>query len=590
MTFKELSNYFQQLEETSSRLKITEILAELFKKAQAGEIAEIVYLASGYLLPPYEGLEFQMAEKMMIRAVAAAVGYSPEEIEKQYKKKGDLGTVAEELKEKGGGHKLQSGLFELEKKESKELSVNEVYWKLMEIARESGAGSVERKIEKMAGLIESLDSLSCRFAVRIPLGRLRLGFSELTIMDALSWMERGDKSLRSTIEDAFNVLADIGKIARIIKKEGVEGLKKIKVEVGTPVLPALCQRLGTVEEMLEKMGEVAVEPKYDGTRMQLHLKRNKENEAVVRIFTRSLENVTLMFPDVAEALKKEIKAESVILDGEGVGIDPKTGKYLPFQETMRRKRKHEISKAAEEIPLKVFVFDLLYLNGQSLIDRPLFERRKLLEKVLPKKPNIIVLSPQILTREPQVMRRYHDEQIEKGLEGVVVKKFNSPYEAGRRGYTWVKYKQEETKKGGGLADTIEGVIMGVSAGRGKRAEFGVGTFLVGIRSGEEYVTVTSIGTGLSDEQFRQLKVKSSKFKTREMPKEYRVDKNMVPDEWIKPAIVVEIQADNITKSPTHTAGLALRFPRLVRFRDDKRPDQVTTLKELQHLYQLQFGQ
>jgi len=588
MTFKELSRYFQQLEETSSRLKITEILAQLFKKAQTEEIAKIVYLASGYLLPPYEGLEFQMAEKMMIRAIAAAVGYSPEEIEKEYKKMGDLGMVAEKFKEKGGGHKLQSGLFEAVKRRTGELSVNEVYQKLMEIARESGAGSVERKIDKMAVLIEDLDPLSSRFIVRIPLGKLRLGFSELTIIDALSWMERGDKSLRSEIENAFNVLADIGKIAQLVKREGVKGLAKIKIEVGTPVLPALCQRLGTVEEMLEKMGEVAVEPKYDGTRLQLHFKRGKEGEAV-RIFTRNLENVTTMFPDLVEALKKEIKAESVILDSEGVGVDPKTGKYLPFQVTMRRKRKHEISKTAEEIPLKAFVFDILYLNDQSLIDRPLSERRRLLEETLPQKPNAIVLSPQIVTRDPKVMRRYHDEQIKKGLEGVVVKKFNSSYEAGRRGYTWVKYKQEETKKGGGLADTIEGVIMGVSAGRGKRAGFGVGTFLVGIRSGEKYVTVTSIGTGLTDEQFRQLKVKSSKFKIREMPEEYQVNKNMVPDEWIKPAIVVEIQADNITKSPTHTAGLALRFPRLVRFRDDKRPDQVTTLEELKHLYQLQFG-
>ncbi|MGI5825876.1 MAG: ATP-dependent DNA ligase [Patescibacteria group bacterium] len=588
MTFKELANYLQQLEATSSRLKITEILANLFKETKAEETAKIVYLVSGRLLPAYEGLEFQMAEKMMIRAVAQAVGYSPDEIEKQYKQAGDLGTVAENFKEKGGGYKLQGGLFEADKKKPEDLAINEVYKKLMEIAQEAGEGSVERKIDKMAVLIEDLDSLSCRFIVRIPLGKLRLGFSELTIIDALSWMEEGNKSLRQEIEAAFNVLADIGKIAQIIKKEGVAGLKTIQVEVGTPVVSALAQRLGTVEEMLEKMGEVAVEPKYDGTRLQLHYQRNKDGE-MVRIFTRNLENVTHMFPDIAEALKKEIRAESVILDSEGVGVDPDTGKYLPFQETMKRKRKHEIKETVKSIPLKAFVFDILYKDGKSLIPKPLSERRKVLEKTLPTKPNIIVLSPQIVTKDPGIMRHYHDEQIKADLEGAMVKKVSSPYTPGRRDYTWVKFKQEETKKGGGLADTVEAVIMGVTRGRGKRAEFGVGTFLVGIRKGEKYVTVTSIGTGLSDEQFRELNGRTEKLKVKEKPADYVVHKNDIPDDWIEPKIVVEIQADNITQSPTHTAGLAMRFPRLIRFRDDKRPDQVTTLEELEHLYELQFG-
>lgn len=170
----------------------------------------------------------------------------------------------------------------------------------------------------------------------------------------------------------------------------------------------------------------------------------------------------------------------------------------------------------------------------------------------------------------------------------MVKKVSSPYTPGRRDYTWVKFKQEETKKGGGLADTVEAVIMGVTRGRGKRAEFGVGTFLVGIRKGEKYVTVTSIGTGLSDEQFRELNGRTEKLKVKEKPADYVVHKNNLPDDWIEPKIVVEIQADNITQSPTHTAGLAMRFPRLIRFRDDKRPDQVTTLEELEHLYKLQF--
>jgi len=432
-----------------------------------------------------------------------------------------------------------------------------------------------------------LDALSVRFVARVPLGKLRLGFSDLTILDALSWMEKGDKSLRPELETAFNVRADIGEIAKRVREAGIKGVKEIKPAVGTPILPALAQRLGTVEEMLEKMGLVAIEPKYDGTRLQIHLKRAKETE--VRIFTRNLENVTPMFPDIAAAVKKEVKGKEVILDSEGVGIDPKTGRYLPFQETIKRKRKHGIEAAAKEIPLKCFVFDILYKDGKSLLSSPLLERRKILEKTLPSRPNVLVISPQVVTDNPQAMRAFHKEQIEKGLEGAMVKKTNAPYEAGRRGFSWVKYKQEEAKKGGGLADTVDAVIMGITRGRGKRAQFGVGSFLVGVRKGEKFVTVTNIGTGLTDEQFRELNKRSERLKVSEKPKNYEVHKNQEPDVWIKPKVVVEIQADNITKSPIHTAGLALRFPRLIKFRDDKSVEQATTVAEVEKLYQLQFG-
>jgi len=589
MTFRQLSEYFQKLEQTSARLKITEILADLFKKAKVEETDKIAYLSLGMLLPPYEGLEFQMADKMMARAVAKAFGVEEKEVQRRYKEVGDLGTVGEEVQKKGGGAKIQAGLFDKKKKSKKELTVGQVYESLLEIAKEGGAGSVERKIAKMAVLLDDLDALSVRYTVRIPLAKLRLGFSDLTVLDALSWMEKGDKSLRPQLEAAFNVLADIGKIAQIFKKKGLRGLAEIKAEVGTPILPALAQRLGTVEEMLEKMGKVALEPKYDGTRLELHLKR-RGKETETKIFTRNLENVTHMFPDVAEALVKETKAKNAIFDSEGVGVDPRSGHFLPFQKTIKRKRKHGVTEVAKEIPFKVFVFDILYKDGRSLTDKPFVERRKILEATLPKKPNILIISPQMVTDKPEEMREYHDQQIANGLEGVMVKKIDSPYEAGRRGFTWVKYKQEESKKGGGLADTLETVVMGTYRGKGKRAKFGVGAFLVGVRKGESFVTVSKIGTGLSDEQWQEIYKRTQKaaVKSKEQPRQYQVNKNLAPDTWIKPKIVVEIQADNITQSPIHTAGLALRFPRLLRFRDDKPAEQATTTKELLQLYKLQF--
>jgi len=623
MTFKKLSEYFKLLEQNTSRLKITEILADLFKEAGEEEIDKICYLSLGRLLPAYEGLEFQMAGRMMERAVAKAVGVEKDKVAREYKKMGDLGEVGETLKQQSNKvTKQQSELFK-EKMEIREIGVIEAYERLLEIARESGSGSVERKVDKMAALLEDLDALSCRFIVRMPLGKMRLGFSEMTIMDGLSWMMVGSKSLRGELEDAYNLVADIGEIAKTVRGvgpaspakrgEGIREIRGIKPKLGTPVISALAQRLGTVEEMLEKVGEknegVALEPKYDGERLQLHFRSNKATKqqrkkeknysealklcsfdaSFTRIFTRNLENVTQSFPDVAEAMKKEIKADEVILDSEGVGLDPKTGRFVSFQETIKRKRKHLVGETAKEIPIKCFVFDIMYKDGESLIKMPFWERRKILEKILPLSNKTLVLTPQVVTEDPVALRKFHEEQIKKGLEGVMVKKINAPYDPGRRGFTWVKFKQEETKKGGGLADTIDCVVMGISRGKGKRADFGVGAFLVGVKQGSKFVTLTKIGTGLTDEQFRELKVQSAKFKVKEKPEEYEVNKNIYPDSWCAPGLIVEIQADNITQSPIHTAGLALRFPRLVRFREDKPYDQITTVKEVEKLFALQFG-
>ena len=583
MTFKKLTQYFFLLEQNTSRLKITEILAQLFSEAGEEEIDKICYLSLGRLLPSYRGLEFQMAEKMMQRAVAKAFGIKQERVLRRYKEKGDLGLVAEEFKEEFKGKKQEWLFGEVKKKGDYETLW--VYKELLVIADEAGKGSVERKIDKMASLLEKLDGLGVRYVVRIPLGKMRLGFSEMTILDGLSWMTAGDKSLRLPVEDAYNVVADVGEIARNIKaNKGIGGLEKIKPKLGTPIMPALCQRIGTTEEIVEKLGKIAVEPKYDGTRLQVHL-----SKLGIRIFTRNLENVTHMFPDIVQALKKEVKAEEAIFDGEGLGFDPKTKKYLPFQETIKRKRKHDITSTAKEIPLKYFVFDILYKDGEGLIKVPFEKRRKILVQTIVPKGRTIRLSPQIVTGDSDKLREYHDEQIKNGFEGIVAKKWQSAYEPGRRGFHWVKLKQEMTKKGGGLADTIDCLVMGVTRGKGKRAGFGVGSFLVGVRKNDKFVTVTNIGTGLSDEQFKELNKRSKKLKIKEKPGEFSVEKNQEPDIWLKPAVVVEIQADNITKSPIHTAGLALRFPRLIRFRDDRAANQVTTIKEVEKMYEMQFN-
>lgn len=590
MTFRKLADYFSQLEATSSRLEITRILAEVFKQAAVQEIPQICYLSLGRLAPLYAGIEFNLAEKLMLRVLALAYQKPEAEIRQKFKQLGDLGDTA--------------AFFDQTEK-PKPLAIKQVYEQLLAIAQDGGEGSVERKIKAMAGLLIDLDGNSAKYVVRVPLGRLRMGFSEATILDALSWLLGGDKSKRAEIEAAFNLQADIGQIAQLVKQKGLRGLQGIKVQLGVPVMPALSQRLPTAKEMIEKMGpnkrdKVAVEPKFDGTRLQLHFSRTKKGQTksdqldlgfrpqgYARTFTRNLEDTTTMFPDLIEAAFKEIKAEEAILDCEAIGVDPKTGKFLPFQETIQRKRKYAISQKAKEIPLKLFCFDLLYYNGRDLISQPFEKRRKLLEKVIPKTNQTVLLTPQLLTRKAQKLRQYHDQQIEKGLEGVMVKKWQAHYDPGRRGYTWVKLKSEKGKKGAGLADTLDCVVMGYYKGRGKRTKFGVGAFLVGIRKKETYLTISKIGTGLTDEQWQELFARCQKVKTRAKPKQYQMDKNLTPDVWCNPQIVVEIEADNITKSPIHTAKLAFRFPRLIRFRDDKDPAQSSTLAEAKKLFQLQ---
>jgi DNA ligase-1 len=598
MTFAQLAKYFKTLEETPSRNTMTEILAEVFKGASKDEIREICYLMQGRVVPLYEAIEFGIADKLMIRAIAKAYDKHDEDVVKEFKKAGDLG-VAAELLHHGKG----------------EFTVSDVFSKLDVLARAGGEGSQDIKIGLLSDLLSHVDSLSARYIARIPLDKLRLGFSDMTMLDALSWMIKGDKSLRDELERAYNVRPDIGFIATALKEHGVLGLRHVKAHVGAPILAALCQRIPTADEMVKKMcrrptesrgrassteasgGMIAVEPKYDGVRVQIHYEKaeGKGQKAKVKTFSRNLENTTEMFPELQE-IGKELDGEEVILDSEAVGIDPATNKLIPFQETMTRKRKYDIKEAQISVPLKFFVFDILYKNGTDLLSTPLSKRREILEKTLrpfgetqgkQAQGKHLMLSPQIITDNADILREYHDEQLKKGLEGAVVKKWESPYEPGRRNYSWVKFKEEEGKTGK-LTDTIDAVIMGYSRGEGKRSGFGIGMFLVGVRKNDTFVTLSKIGTGVSDNLWKELHRELHGIKVSSKPNEYvNVDKLFTPDVWVAPSVVVEIAGDDLTRSSNHGAGVAVRFPRLVRIRRDKSPKEATTVKELISMFNAQ---
>lgn len=574
MKFRELASYLEKLEGTASRNEMTDILAKIFKKTSSSEINKTVNLLLGQLAPAYEGVVFNIAERMMIQILAEAYGKDKKEVRKLYKNKGDLGEVAHDLaKGKGKG-----------------LSVTKVYDRLLEIAEEEGAGSQERKVNKTAKLLSNLDPLSARYVARIPVGKLRLGFSDMTILDALSVMLKGDKSARKELEHAFNVTANIGKIAERVKKKGLSGVKKIKAEAGTPIRPSLAERLPSAEKVLEKVGKkVAVEPKYDGFRTQVHVYKEGKKK-VVNIYSRNLDNTTHMFPDLVKAVKK-LDVKSAIFDGEAIAYNEKEDRFLPFQETVQRKRKHGIKEAAKKYPLVLFLFDILYKDGKTLLNKTFEERRKILEKTADSDgKGTVRVTRQVVVKDPDSLRDLISKYLEEGLEGGMIKKLDAVYKAGGRGYHWVKFKKTTEQA---LADAIDCVVMGTYRGRGKRAQFGVGAFLVGVKDKDKFKSISKIGTGLTDEQFRELNKRTKKIQTDKKPKNYEVDKNLEPDSWVEPSLVVEIMADEITKSPIHTAGkdggrgYALRFPRLVKFRDDKDPKDATTVKEVRKLFEMQ---
>jgi DNA ligase 1 len=583
MQFRELSEYLQKLEKTSSRNEITQILSDLFKEIDADEIDKVTYLLSGSIAPSYEGIEFNLAEKMMVRAVALSYKQEATEVLKKYKQVGDLGNVAQDLAKS----------YHV----STHLSINHVFEVLKEIALDNGKDSQERKLEKMAGLLTQVDALSSKYIVRIPVGKLRLGFSDLTMLDALSLMETGDKKARKEIEAAFSVSADIGKVSKAIKQHGLKGIQKIKIEAGVPIRSALAERLSSAEKIAEKMGEkFAVEPKLDGFRSQLHV-WGKGDKREVRIFSRNLENVTSMFPELVDAMKK-LQVESAIFDGESIAYNPKTGKFLPFQETVSRKRKHGIDDAAKNLPLKVFIFDVLFLNDKEYLNEPFTKRREALEKLLDKKGETIILTEQHILDNAKDLRIQVDKYLKDGLEGAMVKKLDVSYQPGGRGFHWVKFKKhtenikgEETK----VSDTIDCVLMGAYLGKGKRTSFGVGGFLIGVPDRDtKYYTLTNLGTGLTDDQFREMAKIVEDLKVDVQPIDYIVDRNVAPDIWVKPKVVLEILADEITLSPRHTAGkdgdskgYSLRFPRLIRVRDDKDAEQATSVHEVKELYKMQ---
>ena len=573
MRFAELVEYFERLEATTKRLEMFDILSELFRACDREEIDKVVYFCQEQLLPPFRGVEIGMAEKLILRAIARATEATEAQVSRLNKERGDPGLVVEEL-------------LRQRKARSTGLRVSEVYETLLRIAETTGEGSVERKVGMLAELLQASSPKEARYIARFVLGRLRLGVGDPTILDALSKAVAGDRSLRPELERAYNLCSDLGLVARTLFEQGIEGIRAFRIRVGHPIRPALAERLPSAEEIVGKLGRCAVEVKLDGFRCQIH----KDGDRV-EIFSRNLERTTPMFPELIEAVRQQIDAREAILEGEAVAVNEETGEIYPFQVTVQRKRKHGVEEMMREYPLVLFAFDLLYADGRDYTPEPYAARFEALSQRI-RPDGRIRLVDRIVTDDPRVIQRFFDEAIARGMEGIVAKRLDAPYQAGARGFHWIKLKRSYK---GELTDTIDVVVVGYFRGRGMRAKLGIGALLGAVYDpdSDTFKTVAKIGSGLTEEEWVRLREMLDAIRVEHRPA--RVESLLDADVWVEPRYVLTVLADEITRSPVHTCGrtdeepgYALRFPRVVGWiREDKGPEDATTVKEILSMFQMQ---
>ena len=570
MKFAQLSANLDRMEATTKRNELVAILSDVYKACARDELGPITYLIQGRLAPFFEPVEIGLGERLLMNAIAAAYGVPKEEVQKLNKQTGDLGLTANRL-------------APAERRDTPQVVA--VHRRLAEIAASGGSGSQEKKLGIFTGLLAELDASSAKHLVRITLGRMRLGIGDPTVLDALSFAKMGDRSLRPVLEGAYNRTSDLGLIARTLWEKGEKGLEALKVAAGHPLRPQLAERLPNPEAVIKKLGTVGVQPKYDGLRVQIH-----KHGGEVKLFSRNLESMTDMFPELVAAAQR-LKVKSVILDGEAIAYNPESEEYVPFQETTARRRKEGIAEFVESAPMRAFVFDVMFRDGSDLTPLPYQQRFDIAQELI-RDSDTLVVAPLTKTDDAEILTRELLDNISRGLEGVVAKRLDSPYQAGARNFNWVKLKRNTS---GQLNDTVDVVLLGYYRGKGKRAEFGTGALLAGIYDSDkdEFGTITKLGTGLSDQGWRELHQRMASLEVPDRPA--RVNSNVVPDAWLEPEIVVEVLADEITPSPRHTAGMtaggpgfALRFPRIVSLRTaDKKPEDATTVREIREMYEQQ---
>ncbi|MBS3127025.1 ATP-dependent DNA ligase [Candidatus Woesearchaeota archaeon] len=566
MDFQKLVDVYEELEQTSSGNALREILSTFFKTVPKEDIAMISYLTLGQITSEYESVVLGMAEKMVLKAIASASGNDIAKVQKIMQETGDVGLTAEKVLQKKPRTLVPVG----------KLTVQELFDTLQKIADASGTGSQDRKTNLLVSLLQKSSPQGAKYISRIVLGTLRMGVGDMTVLDALAIAFTGEKKNKEYLEKAYNICPDVGVIAETIAHKGLKGLEKIDVHVGRPIKMMLAQRVKSWEEIQKKMpGKVAAEGKYDGERVQAH----RDKKGRISLFSRRLENITDQFPDLVEYLQKQITAKEYVIEGEVIAVDEK-GKLLPFQTLMQRRRKYDVEEYVQKIPVQIKLFDLLFVNGESYIHEPYEKRIAQLANIV-KKSKHVVLADQLISDDHTEINRFFQNMVKEGDEGIMIKNLEGEYQAGTRGWNWIKWKKEYVKE---MVDTFDLVVVGAFHGRGRRSgTYGALLCAAYNKKKDQFETVCKLGTGLTDEMLTELPKMLAKYKVNTKPARVMVKKEMEPDVWFDPKVVVEVLAAEITKSPFHALGLALRFPRFIRYREDKNAEQATTTKEIQEM-------
>ena len=576
MQYQTVAEAYRDLEQSSGRLALVDRLATLLAQTPAGLLPVVCYLCQGLIAPEFAGVDLGLAEKLAVRAVATATGVDAAQVTALVRQTGDLGLAAEQL------------LTATAPDRPAALTVTAVVDTLHQIAEASGAGSQGRKLDLLAGLLGRATPLEARYLLRLVTKGLRLGIGTPTILDALAQVYAGGRAARPVLERAYNICCDLGRVAAALAEGGLAAAEQIQVRPGNPVRAMLAQRLADATEILAKLGgQCAAEYKYDGVRVQAH----RTADGAIELFTRRLERVSAQFPDVVESLAVGLGPREAILEGEVVAYDAAAGELHPFGEVMFRRRKHGIDQAVQDVPVGLFCFELLYADGVDLTRQSYPQRRAALAAAITVSDRLR-LTTATEVAAPAALDAAFEQAVTDGCEGLVCKSVapDSIYQAGARGWLWIKLKRDYRTE---LSDTVNLVVVGAFAGRGRRAGvYGALLLAAYDPAADLFRTVSKCGTGFSDADLAALPGRLAPLAAPHRPA--RVDARQQPDVWFEPGLVLEILSAELTLSPNYTAawgvikpdaGLAMRFPRFTgRWRDDKAPEDATTTQELVELF------
>ena len=585
MRFKALAILFSELESTTKRLEMTDKLSSFFENIKNSndfkDLDKIIYLLQGQLVSNIKQFpKIGIAEKMIIEALRLHSGVEKKKVKEILIKEGDIGATAELILTK---KKKQKSLFDfkddLSEKDSS-LEISELYNALQKMALSEGIGSHDVKLGILRGLMRKTSPLETKYLLRIITSTLRVGVSTMTIIDGLALGFTGEKKNRDSIERAFNLHPDLGDITLILAEKGISDVERINIEYGVPIRMMLASRV-PYGEIIEKIGSpLIVEYKLDGERLQIHKERDK-----IKLFSRRLLDISKQFPDVCRVINENVSANNVIMEGEVVAMDHFYEKMLPFQVLSKRRRKYDIDDIIKEVPVCLFLFDILKSDNESFLSKPFLIRRKKLEEIVTERDELRLVKSKTI-KNTEEMLDFFKEARSEGNEGIIAKSIveNSVYQAGNRGFLWIKLKGLE---GGKLKDSVDVVIVGAFHGKGRRT--GVyGTYIGAVYDpiSGKFIAFTRFFSGLTDELSESLTKDMEKYIVKKKP--INVICEDIPDVWLNPEVTVEIIGDEITISEKFlTLGYSMRFPVFQKFRPEKGPEDITTVNEIEELYKSQ---